>query len=348
MGSGKARRARRTVSLRATRCGGTTVERMLEAHGMGNRWWMAVGGWGRVGASGVACGLAVMVTAAAAEPARNDARLEAGHVQYAKNCAGCHGPEARGDGPDAAFWMQSPVNLRQSDVLQRYPDAELVPFLREGARLRLSVRREAFARHAQDTDALYTFLRRIPEAPWDRVDAGMAVYLTRCLACHDQFGRPQRTLPSGVRAPQDLSDPAFQSATDEATLLELVRHGRHSMPALVPRISESEASELVAYVRLLSPGFTLYDSYCMGCHGPEGQGGKGITADASAPHFAFDAAFFERQSPDKIRRAVWHMLRESKPTMPHFRSDLTPAQAQAIFAYLRSLPAETPPPAPAR
>jgi mono/diheme cytochrome c family protein len=318
----------------------------MRTRGMRTRWWKAVVRWGRVGAPGVGCGLAVMVAAAAAAPAQNDARLEAGRVSFMRNCAGCHGPEARGDGPDAKFWMQRPVNLRQSDVLQRYPDAQLVPFLREGALLRLSARPDVFARHARETEALYTFLRRIPETPWDRVDAGMTVYITRCLDCHDRFGRPQSTLPSGVRVPRDLSDPAFQSATDEAMLLELVRHGRRSMPALVPQITESEASELVAYVRLLSPGFTLYDSYCMGCHGPEGQGGEGITAEASGPRFAFDAAYFERHSPDKIRRAVWHMLRQSKPSMPHFSADLTAAQAQAIFAYLRSLPPETPPPAP--
>jgi len=309
---------------------------------MRNRCGKAMVQWGRIGALGVACVLVVTVVAAAAEPAQDDARLAAGRVPYVRNCAGCHGLDARGDGPDAEFWMQPPVNLRRSDVLQRYPDAQLVPFLREGARLRLSARPEAFARHAQETDALYTFLRRIPQTPWDRVDAGMAVYITRCLDCHDQFGRPQSTLPSGVREPRDLSDPAFQSVTDEAALRELVRHGRRSMPALVPRITESEASELVAYVRLLSPGFTLYESYCMGCHGPEGEGGQGITAEATAPRFAFDAAYFEAQSPDKIRRAVWHMLRQSKPTMPHFRSDLTAAQAQAIFAYLRSLPPDPP------
>jgi mono/diheme cytochrome c family protein len=147
-------------------------------------------------------------------------------------------------------------------------------------------------------------------------------------------------------ASRDLSDPTFQSSTDDATLTELVRHGRRSMPALVPRITEPEASELAGYVRLLSPGYTLYATYCMACHGPRGEGAVGIAAEAAAPRLAFDAAYFEGRSPDRVRAAVWHMLRDAKPTMPHFSVVLSASQAEAIFAYLRSLPPLPAAPAP--
>ncbi len=283
--------------------------------------------------------LAVVTQAFCAEPGSVAAVIAAGHVQYVRTCAGCHGLEGTGNGPDAEFWSQRPVDLRRSDALKRYTDAELVAFIRDGTRLRLTARPGAFAEHQAQADALYRFLRRMPDTSWDRVDAGEAVYIGRCLACHDRFGRPQATPPPGVRgASRDLSDPAFQSATDDAALAVLVRHGRRSMPALVPRITEAAALELSGYVRLLSPGYTLYASYCMACHGPHGEGAVGLAAEASAPRLAFDAAYFDGHSPDKIRRATWHMLRDATPTMPHFSVVLSVSQAEAIFAYLRSLP----------
>jgi mono/diheme cytochrome c family protein len=291
--------------------------------------------------------LAAAAGAPAADSDSAAAAPAAGYVLYVRTCAGCHGLEGVGNGPDADLWAARPADLRRSDVLKRYTDAELAAFIRDGARLRLTARPEAFAQHQAQADVLYEFLGRLPNVPWDRVDAGEAVYIERCLACHDRFGRPQATLPPGVRAaPRDLSDAAFRSSTDEATLTELVRHGRQSMPALVPRITEREAWELAGYVRLLSPGYTLYASYCMTCHGPHGEGAVGLAAEASAPRLAFDAAYFEGRSPEKVRKAVWHMLREAKPTMPHFSTVLTASEAEAILAYLRSLPPLPAAPAP--
>ena len=172
----------------------------------------------RLGLFAVTGALAIAAPALSAEPGPSPAAIAAGQVQYARTCAGCHGREGTGDGPDAEFWTERPVDLRRSDVLERYTGAELVGFIRDGARLRLTARPGAFTAHQAQTDVLYAFLRRKPDTSWDRVDAGEAIYIGRCLACHDRFGRPQATPPPGVRAAsRDLSDPKFQSSTDDAT-----------------------------------------------------------------------------------------------------------------------------------
>jgi mono/diheme cytochrome c family protein len=291
--------------------------------------------------------VALAASAVAARAADEDAAalVTMGRRRYMRSCAGCHGVSAGGDGPDAAFLTQRPADLRASAALRRYTDKELSDFVRQGRHLRLEVRPEALRLHAQQAAALETFLRRIPALDWDAVDAGRDVYLDRCVPCHDAFGQPQAGLPPGVqRAPRDLTDPAFQAAVNDAALRELVRHGKAAMPALVPRITPAQADDLAAFVRVLSPGYTLYVRHCEVCHGPRGQGVRGLAVEAGAPRLAFDEPYFAGRSLDAIRSAVWHMLEDNKPTMPHFTYVLSESDVGAIFAYLRSLP---PPTAPA-
>jgi mono/diheme cytochrome c family protein len=229
--------------------------------------------------------------------------------------------------------------LRASDVLRRYDDKALTALVREGRHLRLEVRPEALRVHTEETAALETFLRRIPALDWDAVEAGRDVYLERCVPCHDAFGRPQAVLPEGVHhAPRNLADPAFQTAVSDAALRELVRHGKAAMPALVPRISPEEAADLSAFVRVLSPGYALYVRHCEVCHGPRGQGLRGVAVEAGTAQLAFDEAFFAARSAEAVHSAVWHMLRNAKPTMPHFTYVLSEDDVRAILAYLRSLP----------
>lgn len=305
-------------------------------------WRTPIEGWSARGARCVfvlvAC---VLMGSGAAHADAGDAptSVAAGRRLYLHACSGCHGQTAEGDGPDAALWSSPPADLRRSGVLTRYSDDELIGFVRDGRRLRLDVRPEALRQHAEETDALVTFVRRLPSRDWEKIDGGREIYLDRCVPCHDRYGRPQATVPAGVRhRPRDLSHPTFQTGVDDTDLVQLVRHGRNGMPALVPRVDEEDAVRLVAYVRLLSPGHTLYVRYCETCHGPHGEGAQGLVVEAGAPRFAFDQEHFRQHSPERTRRAVWHMLRDAKPAMPHFASVVSDADVVAILRYLRALP----------
>jgi hypothetical protein len=67
-----------------------------------------------------------------------------------------------------------------------------------------------------------------------------------------------------------------------------------------------------------------------------GEGAPAIAEDG-APHVVFDAEYFRNRDPDEIRDAIWHMLGEAKPTMPHFEETLSPERAGAIVRHLKSL-----------
>jgi mono/diheme cytochrome c family protein len=271
--------------------------------------------------------------------------LDKGRILYLRNCAECHGLDARGDGPEAEYLTKRPANLRDARLLARYQDDEVVSWVLDGKKLRLELRPDALKAHARETEAIYAFLTKLPDVKWDRWLAGEAVFLDRCLPCHDYYGRPSSMLPPGVtKAPRDLSDPAFQASVSDAELRAKVRHGSEGMPALVPPISKREARALTTYVRLLSPGFVLYDRYCLDCHGARGEGGGGLVADARAPEIAFTRDYFAKKSEEDVKKSVWHMLRERNPSMPHFRGAISAAEVKSIVAYLRGLEAPKPEP----
>lgn len=282
--------------------------------------------------------LVLLATVAAAPPRPDVAEIEQGRTLFLFNCARCHGQTAIGNGPDAVFLGEKPVDLRRSEVLESYADPLLVDRIRGTRKLHLEVRPRAVARHAEDTESLYRFLRSLPSIRWAAAEQGELVFLDRCSPCHGLYGRGEPPYPPGItRPPRDLSDASFQSATDAETLSKLVRHGKRGMPALVPRLTDREARDVAAYVRILSPGFALYDRLCSVCHGRHGEGAIGALEESHAPQLAFDARYFRTHDPEEVRRNVWHMLDDTKPTMPHF-PELTVEQVKAILAYLRSLP----------
>ena len=253
---------------------------------------------------------------------------------YAKYCANCHGANGRGDGPDAAAFSRPPRDLR-AGFLDRYSTEELVQRVREGKPLELALDLPALRTRAADVEAVVAYLKRLPAINWELVEPGHDLYAARCALCHGPFGKPGAALPEGVRAPRDLSDPHVQRSLDDQELVVLVRHGRQGMPGLTPRIPEAAGPPLVAFVRLLSPGFTLYDTYCANCHGDDGRGVHPNAEAIHPPKVVFDRAYFARHDPEELRGSVWHMIGEQQPKMPHYRWAIDAAQARAIIEYLK-------------
>jgi mono/diheme cytochrome c family protein len=279
-----------------------------------------------------ALALTVWLANAAAAAAPPD-----GQALYVDNCERCHGVTGRGDGPDAAVFTSPPRDL-QSGFLDRYPTEDLERRIRSGAPLELAIDLPALRARASDVEAIAAHLERLPTVDWRRVEEGQEVYVDRCELCHGSTGQPDLTSAPGARAPRDLSDPAFQASVTERNLAELVRHGRAGMPAIGPPIAAAEVRSLVAFVRLLSPGYALYDRYCAACHGDDGRGAGSFADEGERPTLVFDRKYFQRRHPEQVRAAVWHMLASKRPSMPHFRHVLTPAEVRAIIGYLKRAP----------
>lgn len=304
--------------------------------------------WCAVRASALA---AALLLALPAKPVRalvqrGDA---SGEVLYMRECAPCHGPAGRGDGPEAIYFAPPPRDLREG-FLALYPTEELIEKVRRGRELRIEIDPVATKRRTQMVEAIVAHLERLPGVSWPPVERGAELYAERCEACHGPFGTPAAgmRLPAGVQAPpRDLASAAFQKSVDDAQLLEVVRHGRAGMPAIPPLATDAQAHDLVAYVRLLSPGFAYYSLWCGGCHGDDGKGDGVFAHGADAPGVVLDRKYLTSQDPEELRRNVLHMLERQEAAMPHFARELTEKQARAIVDYLRAAgPLASPSPHP--
>jgi mono/diheme cytochrome c family protein len=212
-------------------------------------------------------------------------------------------------------------------VVQHVLDGRVSTLTLDTARLRVQ---------SIDADALIAYVRSLPDIEWPRVTAGEAVYTRRCAACHGPFGAPSGVSPPGVQRPRNLADPAWQHEFSDEELVVAVRHGRAGMPGLVPRVSEADARNVAAFVRLFSPGFETYSRYCAACHGERGDGLGGVSTAQPTPAATFDRAYLAAHDNETLRRSVLHMLDSDQPRMPHFRGRLSPAEAGAIVRWFRS------------
>jgi mono/diheme cytochrome c family protein len=249
-----------------------------------------------------------------------------GERLYRAYCARCHGPDARGDGPDATLFPEPPRDLRDG-VLNRYETATLVRRIRDGRALVLTLDRTALRARLQQIDALQAHLRRIPTTDWRAVRIGEPLYASDCERCHGAGGES----PSPGRL--DLADPSLQRRLDDDAILRLVRRGHGGMEP--PDLSTAQERDLLAFVRVLSPGFIRYTRYCAPCHGDDGHAAAALPADVKRPTVTFDAAYFAVVDPRDLETAVWHMTDTQTPRMPHMGATLDEGEVRAIVEWLK-------------
>lgn len=280
-----------------------------------------------------------------ARPAAPLHRLTKGEALYIRYCADCHGWEGRGDGPVAASLGTTPPPLRNTALFTRATEDELVARILLGKELRLPLTQTAFPQTEAEVTTLVNHLRSLPTIPWQLVREGQDLYDELCISCHGIYGRGDGVLATSLPfPPRDLSTPPYQSQVRDETLMRIIAEGKGAMPGVSAVLSEKDIRSVVAFVRLLSPGFEQYDRFCAVCHGQDGQPTGLVVQDLwgfqiNQPGIAtFDAAYFETQTDEQLRAWTRHMLKESRTVMPHFAGELNAKEVREILAYLRTLP----------
>lgn len=272
-------------------------------------------------------------------------RLSQGEALYLRHCAGCHGWEGRGDGPIARIFEVKTPRLRGAERLGQYSEAELMARILYGRELVIPLDPQVLAPGEEEVTALLAYLRRLPTIPWAEIRQGQDIYDSLCVYCHGIYGRgdgimaPQLPVP-----PRDLSSPAFQTQVSDAEMLRVIADGKGAMPGTGEIMSVKDVQTVVAFVRLLSPGFERYHRLCAVCHGPDGhppawplEDREDDAAPEEVPTVVFNQAYFRTRSEAHMRSWVRHMLRQSRAIMPHFAGELGKDEIRHILAYLRSL-----------
>jgi mono/diheme cytochrome c family protein len=269
-----------------------------------------------------------------AGPAVADWSVARGAVLYASYCGGCHGPAGHGDGPVAGVIDLRPADLRAPGFLDRNSDDELVARLLRGTPLPSTPRRNAVAEDLQ-TDAILAYLPTLSHTDWQLLRAGRFVFEGACAPCHGAYGQGEGVLGATNDPPPPNLMVARERYTDPA-LERVAIAGVGTMPPLADAFEPGELRALIAYVRHLSKGYRLYDTYCAACHGDDG---RGVHPEDLLPPATrapiIGAETVTRLGPKATRAQVLHMLRRESGRMPHFQDTLSDEQLRDVLAYLR-------------
>ncbi len=278
----------------------------------------------------VSCRIAVPGGAGRRRAAEDPRALVRGAVLYEGYCAGCHGADGRGDGPVAGVLNLRPTDLRAPEVLGGASDEQVIERLLHGTPLRTSAAPEGIGEERQ-LAALERYVQGLSQRDASAIRAGRLVFERQCAACHGVYGEgmgvimPDRPLPDLHKAQLRLTDRALAS---------VIRKGIGEMPA--SELGSAELQAVIAYLRVLSPGYRLYGTYCAACHGDDGRGVHPedlLPPAITAP--SIDSAHLAALSPAERRTRMLHMFRRERGLMPHFREILGPDELRDILAYLR-------------
>lgn len=251
--------------------------------------------------------------------------VERGAVTYAAYCAGCHGAKGNGRGDFARFLGFEAADLR-APALRTLSDEALVDRIMQGAPLTLRPGASTLPNEL-DVDALAAYLPLLGATDRELLRVGRLVFEDACAPCHGAYGRSEGAIAHWLGITDLLTTRERHS---DAGLARISRAGIGNMPALVPdAFDPGEVRALIAYVRHLSDGFRLYDTYCAACHGDDGQG----IYSQDLPPPAGRAPPLRAPFPPQ---QILHMLQRERGLMPHFRDLVGAARIRDVIAYLRS------------
>jgi len=111
----------------------------------------------------------------------------------------------------------------------------------------------------------------IVSSPPRRLTQGEVLYWRQCADCHGLYGRGNgRAVAALATPPRDISAASYQNQMNDAELLHIVTEGKGAMPGAADVLGSQELHAVVAFMRILSPGYELYDRFCTACHGADG------------------------------------------------------------------------------
>lgn len=188
---------------------------------------------------------------------------------------------------------------------------------------------------------------------WASQPDGALLYARNCAACHGADGR------GGVGVPLALPD--FLATASDEYLRRTIRLGRPGrvMPAF-PQLTDAEVEAIIRHIRGFAPevrprrlpegrvrgdparGAELYARHCAGCHGADGEGGKGTGVTFSRPRDlpvvapALNNPGFLAAASDAHIKATLMWGREGTPMPSFLEQGLTERDIDDIVAFVRS------------
>jgi cytochrome c oxidase cbb3-type subunit 3 len=159
------------------------------------------------------------------------------------------------------------------------------------------------------------------------------IFNNNCSSCHGHDAAGQ------ARQFPDLTDTAWQWGSDESQILETIHSGRQAaMPGWLTVAGEEGVGRVADYVLALSrgeagapavaEGGTLYQQFCVACHGPDGAGNPLLGAPTLN-----DAVWTYGGEREQVIESI---ANGRNGTMPAFGTRLDETQIRLLTAWLKA------------
>jgi cytochrome c oxidase cbb3-type subunit 3 len=168
---------------------------------------------------------------------------------------------------------------------------------------------------------------------------GQRIFANNCAVCHGSDARGAKGFPN-------LADNSWLYGGEPEQIKQSVLQGRQgNMPAFGGRFDDEEALALTAYVYelngrdsprtdLVEQGQQQFQTFCVACHGPKGQGNQQM----GAPDLTDDAWLYGGDM-DTIRASI---RGGRSGNMPAHENLLGPDRGHVVSAYVYSLSQDSP------
>ncbi len=180
--------------------------------------------------------------------------LGRGATVYQEQCAACHGPQGRGDGPKAAHLEgPRPASLADRAAMSTVSPVDVYRKLTIGvAGTAMPEFEETLA--PEDRWAVATYVATL-RADVGTVREGEGHYAAACASCHGATGGGDGILAATLSVrPPALRDLAVQGRFSDRELAALVLQGRPgtAMPGFARTLDRQDVAKIVAFLRVLA------------------------------------------------------------------------------------------------
>ncbi len=177
--------------------------------------------------------------------------LADGEKIYTEDCAGCHGDQGMGDGPQAAQLSVSVATLGLSDFARLYSPADWYTIVTQG---NMEQFMPAFANltDRQRWDVVsYAMNLGVQD---EQIAQGKILYQGNCVTCHGLAGKGNGVDAASLTNPTpDLTQQSLMAQRSATSLYQSISAGiSPDMPAFSDKLDENARWSLVSYLRSLT------------------------------------------------------------------------------------------------
>ena len=179
--------------------------------------------------------------------------LARGQELYRENCAGCHGTNGAGDGPDTAHLAVPPTKFSDRAFMRGETPRDAFNVIMLG-RQKSGMPAWGDVLSPQQAWDLVSYLWSFGRTPAE-LDAGRQLYAARCAGCHGADGDPVTSqAPLLDRPGHSLAALVDGAGRSDDDLFKVVGTGvpNTAMPAFAKLLDEEQRWALVSFVRTLS------------------------------------------------------------------------------------------------